>query len=426
MPTVRCALKTLKVWVQCAFVFLAVGVIVLVPSVLAQDAARRPSQKQRLPKPRVLDQGIRLERDPATGEALVRGADSAATSPEPPSVIRSRVTLVQVGCTVTAPDGTPVHGLTQDNFRVFENGSAQTIAAFDAATTPASIAIVLDASPSIYRELSGMREAAKSLGSALAPDDEVAVLAFAAETHLLLPFSRNRELLEAALDSQELRRVANSSESFIYQSVYLTAHELFKNRQGRKAIVLVTDGQDSGLGLTWEPSSMRASQTRGPLAFEDVARQLAAEAIELYVISTENRPRAMTAQWLAAHRDAVLVTPEARRLGMPHYTLYLAEMVREVGGQLYFLRELGGLAGIYQRIALTLRTEYTIEYYPAAGATPGWHSLQVELRSEMATPNPGGQAPPGPPPPAAPRVGVVPPGSVVTYRTAYYVSAADR
>ena len=77
-----------------------------------------------------------------------------------------------------------------------------------------------------------------------------------------------------------------------------------------------------------------------PLAFDDVARELAAEGIELYVISTENRPRAMTDAWLADHQREPLITPEARELGMPQYTLYLAEMVRQVGGRLYFLREL--------------------------------------------------------------------------------------
>jgi hypothetical protein len=67
---------------------------------------------------------------------------------------------VQVSCTVTAPDGTQVRGLAQDNFRLFEDGAKQEIAAFDASATPASIALVLDASPSIFRELAAMRGAA--------------------------------------------------------------------------------------------------------------------------------------------------------------------------------------------------------------------------------------------------------------------------
>jgi Ca-activated chloride channel family protein len=364
--------------------------------------AQNKPETAKLPKPTILEKTVRAARDPATGELRTGAMDDTAEVPGATPPIRARVTLVSVTCSVTAPDGTRIRGLGRDDFRVFEDGVAQTVASFDAAETPASIAVILDASPSIYREFGEMRDAARSLSSSLAPEDEVAVVAFAAETNLLLPFSRNRGLLGAALASPELARVANSSQSFIYQAVFLTAAELFRDRAGRKAIVLLTDGQDSGLGLTWDAGTMQPRQgAASPLAFEDVARELAARGIELYVISTEHRPQAMTDAWLDAHRGGLLVTPEARKLGMPQYTLYLAEMVREVGGGLYFLREIGGLAEVYHRIALTLGAEYTLGYYPVAGiAKPGWRSLRVDLRPGAASPQ-----------------------SRVTHRAAYYVPA---
>jgi VWFA-related protein len=169
--------------------------------------------------------------------------------------------------------------------------------------------------------------------------------------------------------------------------VYLVASELFRDRTGRKAIILLTDGQDSGLGLSWDPASMqpRPGAQNNRLTFEDVARKLAAEGVELYVISTQNRPRGMTTEWLAEHQDETLITPNAREFDMPHYTLFLAEMVRRAGGQIYFLRELGTLGEAYRRIAESLSTQYTLGYYPSAGAgRPGWHSLRVELKN-----NPG-------------------------------------
>jgi len=365
------------------------------------------AQKARLPRERVLDRGVDIVRDPATGELEARPSVSPAVTEAPSSgpMIRARVELVQVGCTVIAPDGTQVRGLMRDDFRVLEDGVEQQIASFDAAATPASIALLLDDSPSIYRELGETREAARSLSRSLGPEDEVAVAAFADQTHLLLPFSWDRTLLAAALASPMLKVVANSSRSFIYQAVYLTAHELFRGRAGRKAIVLLTDGQDSGLGLTWDPASMRARPgAASPLAFDDVARELAAQGIDLYVISTEGRPRAMTDAWLVEHQREPLVTPAARRSGTPLYSLYLAEMVRQAGGGIYFLREMGGLAEVYRRIALALGAEYTLGYYPASGtARPGWRELGVELR---------------------PGTSAAPAGARVTHRAAYYVSAA--
>jgi VWFA-related protein len=365
-----------------------------------------PAQKPKLPKPRVLEHEIELSRDSSTGDLRAypsRGSESPPADTTP--VIRSRVALVEVQCTVTAPDGVRVRGLMQNDFRVWEDGTEQKVASFDAAATPASIALVIDASPSIYRELGEMRAAAQSLAKSLQPEDEVAVVAFAAETHLLLPFSRDRNQLDAALTSPELAQVANSSQSFIYQATYLSAVQLFSGRAGRKAVVLVTDGQDSGLGLTWNPASMVPAGANSPLAFEDVARGIAARGIELYIISTEPRPRAMTDEWLSAHREQPLATPAARALGIPEYTVYLAELIRQVGGELYFLREIGSLAEIYHSIASKLEAEYTLGYYPAAGvAKPGWRQLKVELRSQAAR---------------------VPANSRITHRTAYYVPASS-
>jgi VWFA-related protein len=376
----------------------------LAAAILLGALGASPAQKAKLPKPTVLDRAGRFERDPATGEMKLRSgtAPPAAALSQSAPVIRTRVSLVQVGCTVTAPDGTRVRDLTQENFRVREDGAEQTIASFDAASTPASIALVIDASPSIYRQLGQMRDAARSLSSSLGAQDEVAVVAFSDQAHLLLPFSRDRSFLAAALASPELARVADSSQSFIYQAVYLTARELFADRAGRKAIVLLTDGQDSGLGLTWEPATMQPRPgAANMLAFTDVARELAFQGIELYVVSTENRPRAMTDAWLTAHRQELLVTPAARKLDMPHYTLYLAELVREVGGNLYFLRELGSLGEIYHRIALTLGAEYVLGYYSTSGSTqPGWRSLDVELSGDQ-----------------------VPAGAQVAHRSSYYVPA---
>jgi Ca-activated chloride channel homolog len=364
------------------------------------------AQKERLPRERVLDHDVELRRDPS-GElqALLANTAEAAGAPSATGAIRTSVELVEVGCTVTAPDGTRVRDLTRGDFRIFDDGVEQQIASFDAASERASIALLLDDSPSIYRELGQTREAARSLARSLGSDDEVALAAFAGQTHLLLPFSPNRALLAEALASPMLRGVADSSQSFIYQAIYLTAHALFSGRTGRKAIVLLTDGEDSGLGLTWDPTSMNARPgATSPLAFDDVARELSLQGVELYVISTEGRPKAMTDAWLAEHSREPLIDNDARRLGIPLGSLYLAEMVRQVGGGLYFLREIGGLAEVYRQIALALGAEYTFGYYPSNSAPgPRWSQIRVELRT-------GGSA--------------VPAGARVNHRAAYYVPAS--
>jgi Ca-activated chloride channel family protein len=351
----------------------------LIAAILAAAAPQKPGK---LPKPKRLDGALELHRD-AAGElrATPRGAKpEPATAPDGATRLRAQVNLVEVNCNVLRADGSQVRGLEQNAFRVFEEGVEQKVAHFDASEEPASLVLLMDSSPSVLPDFAEMKRAARALAAQLSPADEVAVAAFGAETHLLLPFSRDRAELERAIASVKLDLVGQGSN--IYQAIYLVTRELFPGRTGRKALLLLTDGQDSGLGLSWSPESAlpHGGADRDRLSFEDVARALAEEGIELDAVSTQPRPRALTGTWLAEHAGATLLGGRAREMGIPHYTLYLAELARRAGGRLYFLREIGTLGEVYKRIAAELGAQYTLGYYPAAGpAKPGWRTLRVEL-----------------------------------------------
>lgn len=334
-----------------------------------------------------MDTGIHNERNPKTGELIFRragnsGAASENTPPAARATIRIRVNLVEVGCNVFAPDGTAVRGLEQQDFHIFEDGVEQPIAHFDASSEGASIALVLDASPSVLPDSDTMKFAAQQLIANLSPADEVAVVDFSEHTYLLLPFSRDRKLLTKAVAGVDVRKLfADTGGSNIYRSAYLAANELFPDRTGRKAIILLTDGQDSGLGLNLDGEGVKPRRGDPPnrATFEDVVRSLASQGIEVYAISTQNRPRVMTPAWLALHQNDSLITPAALALGIPAYTDFLAELVRRAGGQLYFLNEMGSIADAYRNIVQNLSAQYTLGFYPPAGQKPGWHSLRVDV-----------------------------------------------
>jgi VWFA-related protein len=295
------------------------------------------------------------------------------------------VSLVEVSCSAISTSGEPLRNLTREDFQLAADGAPQPLSHFDTSTEPAHIALVLDASPSEFHSLDEMKSAARALTSELSPRDEVAVVAFAGHPHLLLPFSTDRKQLEASLDRIQLLRAVEETGSNIYGSVYLTAQRLFTGPHaptGRKAIVLLTDGQDSGLSLNWNPASMfpRKDGKANYLTFEDVVRELATTGIEVFVVSTENRPANVTEDWLAAHSKTTLISDASRVMGIPAYTAFLAEFVRRAGGQLYFLREIGTLSDVYRRIAVALRTEYTLGFYPSASASVrGWHFVAVQF-----------------------------------------------
>jgi Ca-activated chloride channel homolog len=368
--------------------------LALICCVLGATICSRGQSHRSPTHPIQLDKGIVWQRDPTTGELrVVTHGDSAAApsgAEANPHALRVRTQMVRVTCTVSTNDGAAVPGLRREDFRVSDDGVERPIAYFDAAAQPASVALVIDASPSVLRDSEEMKQAADALIGALAPLDQAAVVDFSAHTYLQLGFSDVREQIRRAVGRVDVRELlGDTGGSNIYEAVYLAAHELFPGRTGRKAILLLTDGEDSGLGLTLNPSSETPGPGRAPnqLTFDDVTRLLAEQDIQVFAVSTENRPKIMTAEWLAAHANATLVSPKARVEGIPPYTLYLAELVRRVGGQLYFLREAETMADTFRKIAEKIRAEYTIGFYPGvietdAGPVVGWHSMQVEVAGQ--------------------------------------------
>ena len=345
------------------------------------------SQKTKRVRPRTLDSAVSLERDPATGELKTitsANSENASTTKTESPAIRVETPLVPVTCSVTDAGGAALTGLSRENFRIFEDGVEQPITYFDASTQPATIALVIDASPSVLPQSDEMKTAARALVDGLTSSDQVAVVDFSAHTYLLLPFSNDWGLIRQAISRINVRQLfGDTGGSNIYQSIFLAAHELFAGRTGRKAIVLLTDGQDSGLGLTVDPvtASPRPGWPANRLTFDDVARSLAAQDIQVFAVSTQSRPKGMTPTWLAAHSAETLLTGDARDLKIPAYTLYLAELVRRAGGQLYFLREAETLTDTFREIARRVRAEYTLGFAPAQNLSgrPSWHSMRVEV-----------------------------------------------
>jgi Ca-activated chloride channel family protein len=367
---------------------------------LAVTISAQNQKNSQLPRPERLDDEISWRRDPATDELIDTfksvGAKSGAKSSENSvalgdQTIRVVSRMVRVTCNVATAEGAAVPGLAQADFTILDNGVPQTISYFDASNEPASVALVIDASPSVLLDSEPMREAADALIDALAPLDQAAVVDFSAHTYLQMAFTDVHELVRRAVSRVDARTLLDDTGgSNIYRAVYLSARGLFGGRTGRKAIVLLTDGQDSGLGLTLDPASEspHPGDPDNRLTFDDVAKALAAQDIQLFAVSTERRPKLMTPEWLANHASATLVTPASREAGIPPYTLYLAELVRRAGGQLYFLHESATMADTFVQIARRIRSEYTLGYYPHLETSPlapdapdkaGFHELRVEV-----------------------------------------------
>src|SRR6185369_12904972 len=128
-----------------------------------------------------------------------------------------------------------------DDFRIFDNGVEQTVAYFEPAEKPFTVALLLDTSASTHFHLDEIREAAIAFAKQLRPQDRVLIVSFNDEVLLLTEATNNLGVVETVIE--ENANTGNSTR--LYDAVDLTIRERLNKIRGRKAIVLFTDGVDT-------------------------------------------------------------------------------------------------------------------------------------------------------------------------------------
>ena len=181
---------------------------------------------------------------PVAGKAAALTALAVLATVAQELTIRVDVNLVRVLATVKDEGGRLIGGLDRGDFEVFDNGALQEIAIFERQTEqPLSIALLIDISGSTAKELKYQVESVRRFLEALFtegnPSDAVALYAFNYEVVKLAHFTRNRSTLEKML--RTLKAEAGTS---LYDAIFLASEDL-EAREGRKVLVVVTDGGDT-------------------------------------------------------------------------------------------------------------------------------------------------------------------------------------
>src|SRR5688572_4094610 len=155
-------------------------------------------------------------------------------------VIRVNTTLVTLPVSVMDRDGKYVPNLRKEDFRLWEDGIEQNVAFFSSVDKPFSVVLMLDTSGSTRTRLDEIQEAAITFVNQLRPDDQVMVVSFDDQIRVLNEFTSNRNVLRDAI-----RRTRPGDGTKLYDAVDLVMNQRLNNGQGRKAIVLFTDGVDT-------------------------------------------------------------------------------------------------------------------------------------------------------------------------------------
>jgi len=155
-------------------------------------------------------------------------------------VVRVETTLVSIPVSVMDRDGKYIPNLRKEDFRVWEDGVEQQVAYFASTEKPFTVALVIDTSGSTKFKLDEIQNAAIAFVDQLRPDDRVMVVSFSDKIRILSQPTSNRSALRNAI----LQTDAGSG-TRLYDAVDTVINQYFNHIEGRKAIVLFTDGVDT-------------------------------------------------------------------------------------------------------------------------------------------------------------------------------------
>lgn len=262
------------------FLLFSICLIMAAPLVIAQTPRRQPPAKTAKPLPK-------QQATPTPVPAEAR---------EQVETVRIDTDLVTVPVAATNADGRHVPDLRQDEFTVTEDGVNQQIALFATTRLPVSVVLLLDTSASTKDKLALIQAAAIAFVEKLEAADRVKVISFDNQVHELSGFSNDRATLKAAIS-----RSTSGEGTKLYDAIELALSSLRK-LEGRKAIVLFSDGVDWHSDLASDYSTLRWLDEEGMVVYpirydtraqtERIARQASEEINpELATIDVIRNPK---------------------------------------------------------------------------------------------------------------------------------------
>jgi len=259
------------------------------------------------------------------GSKTSDGPDSASAGQNSGTTLKVDVKLVNVFVTVTDEHGAPVAGLKKENFTLLEDSKPQTISVFDKESAlPLSIVLDIDTSLSTRKDLPLELSSARRFAHAiLRPIDALSLYGFSEIVSEVVPFTSDLKAIDRGVD-----RVHPGSATALYDALYLGA-EALETRQGRKVLVVITDGGDTVSRVDYK-EAVRSAQEAEAIVYSIIVVPIEASA--------------------------------GRDTGGEHALIQISE---DTGGKFFYATSVPQLDDAFRKISDELRTQYLLAYYPS-------------------------------------------------------------
>lgn len=310
--------------------------------------------------------------------------------------IKLEGTLVNIPVLVSDRSNRYVGQLNARDFQLYEDGVQQEVAFFGNEQVPFSVALLLDMSPSVADNQTAIQDAAIEFVRQLRPQDRVMVISFDRKVDFLTDFTSDRRLLERAIRSTSI-----GSGTSVYEAVYRAVDERLRRVEGRKALILFSDGEDTtSRGFSYEDAvdivtesdvlvyGMRYAGTDGgnirvnpwprnpvpnigiplpfPFPFPMPRRRRGGNLLPQF---NHNAAPTTTAQWPRRRGD------------------FMTDITNAGGGPVFDAQTIHDYRGLASKIAEELRHVYVISYYPTNALSNGGYRairMRVKNRDDIA------------------------------------------
>ncbi|HEY8187358.1 MAG TPA: VWA domain-containing protein [Pyrinomonadaceae bacterium] len=269
-------------------------------------------------------------------------------------VISIRTSEVLLPVTVRDSNGRLVTDLQRKDFRVFEDGREQPLSDLALRQVPVDVVLMIDTSSSVATYLDDFSRAVEEFAQKLGPEDRISLIKFDDQVELVQDWTQSRFQLRRAL-----RRITPGMFTRFNDALFLAAHEQLQRARVRHAILVLTDGIDSG---------------RGNATIETALAELLKAGVSVYVVSNtqiEQARKRADLDSLLTSTDSVLKFNELR-IGDLRESLRvldlsehsLGKLADATGGRLYTPDSFDKLDSVYREVAEELRHQYALYYTP--------------------------------------------------------------
>lgn len=285
---------------------------------------------------------------------FAQNENNPTPTPTPPveekeeTAIKVNTDLVSLTLTVTDNFGRYVSGLNKNAFTIIDNGVEQEITYFSDTDAPVSVGILFDVSGSMSSEkIVKAKNALERFVNTSHPSDEYFLISFNERATLVMDRTRDGEAV-----LRKFTLIKSGGNTALYDAVYLGVEKVTRGTHQKKAIIIISDGQDN---------SSRYS-------FGEVRRMLKETDVIIYSVG------------ILDGRDA------GTQDGMQGQA-FLDELSAVTGGKAFFPQSNVEMDEIFERIALELRHQYSIGYTPPDFQPNGkWRKVKVKVKPPRGLP----------------------------------------